>query len=140
MTYSRQALCSASDMFRRLCLAGLFVLSLSPAAPPAAQMVFHRLIVRVGANKSNNWSGYNQGTVEKGGKMFNRVSGTWGVPIVGFNNSMTNGQLAGLIAAEEIQLVDTNGAALAIPSAPDPDGDAFNVCAFATSCPTPAGP
>jgi hypothetical protein len=265
---------------RRLCLVGLFVLSLSPAAPPATQLVFHRPIVKVGANKSNNWSGYNQGTVEKGGKMFTRVSGTWVVPTatqhvrgeaefsatwvgigggcvdaactvtdatliqagtsqdvdtagaasysawwelipapsvtisnvsvsagnvifvdineglpgvwtitvqnqstgqtfaqttpyssthataewieetpvvisssgavsvgpmpslstVGFTNSMTNGQLAGLTAAEEIQLVDTNGAALATPSGPDPDGDAFNVCTFAQSCPTPPGP
>ena len=59
---------------------------------------------------------------------------------VGFNTSMTNGQLAGLTVSEQMQLVDTNGAALASPSAPDPDGDAFNVCTFATTCPTPAGP
>jgi hypothetical protein len=37
-------------------------------------------IVRVGANQSNNWSGYNQGALEKGVKMFTSVSGTWTVP------------------------------------------------------------
>jgi hypothetical protein len=31
-------------------------------------------------NQSNNWSGYNQGTLEKGGAQFHRVSGTWTVP------------------------------------------------------------
>ena len=47
---------------------------------PTATAVFHRPIVRVGANQSNNWSGYNQGTLEKGGAQFHRVSGTWTVP------------------------------------------------------------
>jgi peptidase A4-like protein len=42
--------------------------------------MFHRPIVRVGANQSNNWSGYNQGTLEKGGVQFHRVSSTWVVP------------------------------------------------------------
>lgn len=37
-------------------------------------------IVSVGANKSNNWSGYNQGTLEQGGKLFHSVSGSWVVP------------------------------------------------------------
>jgi hypothetical protein len=270
-------------MFGRLCFASLLFVSLSvspAAAPPATQMVFHRPIVKVGANKSNNRSGYNQGTLEKGGVQFHHVSGTWVVPTatqhvrgeaefsatwvgigggcvdanctvtdatliqagtsqdvdttgsasysawweiipapsvtisnfavsagnvifvdinegvpgvwtitvqnqstgqtfvqttpysstyataewieetpvvisnsgavsvgpmpslsrVGFNNSMTNGHLAGLTAGEAIQLVDANGAVLATPSAPDPDGDAFNVCTFATTCPAPAGP
>ena len=48
---------------------------------PAPQLaVFHRPIVRVGANQSNNWSGYNQGTLEKGNVQFHRVSSTWVVP------------------------------------------------------------
>ena len=37
-------------------------------------------IVSVGANKSNNWSGYNQGALEQGGKTFHSVSGNWTVP------------------------------------------------------------
>jgi hypothetical protein len=31
-------------------------------------------------NQSNNWYGYNQGTLEKGNKLFNSVSGDWIVP------------------------------------------------------------
>ncbi|HWC38013.1 MAG TPA: G1 family glutamic endopeptidase [Acidimicrobiales bacterium] len=46
------------------------------SAPP----VFHRPIVSIGANKSNNWSGYNQGTLEQGGKTFHQASADWVVP------------------------------------------------------------
>jgi hypothetical protein len=68
-------------LFRRLCSVGLLVLSVSPATPVASRVVtFHRPIVKVGANQSNNWSGYNQGTLEKGGVQFHSVSGTWVVP------------------------------------------------------------
>jgi len=48
------------------------------AARGAAE--FHRPIVVVGANQSNNWSGYNQGTLEQGGEMFNAITGSWIVP------------------------------------------------------------
>jgi len=263
----------------RLCSLGLLVACVSPAATPSSAVaVFHRPIVRVGANQSNNWSGYNQGTLEKGGAQFHRVSGTWVVPAatqnapgeaeysaswvgigggcvdanctvtdatliqagtsqdvdasgaasysawweiipepstpianfavsagnvvfvdiaettpgvwsitvknqttgqtfntttpypstyataewieetpvvidnsgkvtvgpmprlstVGFDQSLTNGRPAGLTAAEEIRLVDSKGTALATPSAPDPDSDAFNVCTFVTPCAAPA--
>jgi Peptidase A4 family len=247
------------------------------SAPTAA--VFHRPIVTVGANKSNNWSGYNQGTLEKGGAQFTSVDGTWTVPTasqrkakeaefsaswvgigggcvdanctvtdatliqagtsqdidasgaasysawweiipapstpianftvapgnvihvsikettpavwdisvqnqttgqtftqtipytsthataewieetpvvidnsgavsvgplpnlstVNFDLSQTNGKPAGLVASEQIQLIDSNGVPLATPSAPDPDTDGFNVCAFANSCGAPSG-
>ena len=40
----------------------------------------HGTIIRVGANQSNNWSGYNQGALEQGGKTFSSISGTWTVP------------------------------------------------------------
>jgi hypothetical protein len=46
----------------------------------ATPATFHRPIVSIGANKSNNWSGYNQGTLEQGGKMFHQVSADWVVP------------------------------------------------------------
>jgi hypothetical protein len=62
----------------RLLCSLAFVLCTSTPAPQAA--FFHRPIVRVGANQSNNWSGYKQGTLEKGGVEFHRVSGTWVVP------------------------------------------------------------
>ena len=31
-------------------------------------------------NQSSNWFGYNQGTVEQGGKLFNSIAGEWTVP------------------------------------------------------------
>jgi hypothetical protein len=34
----------------------------------------------VNASQSNNWSGYNQGTIERGSTLFNSVGGTWVVP------------------------------------------------------------
>ena len=53
----------------------------SPAASPAsAAALYHRPVVVVGANQSNNWSGYNQGTLEQGGRSFHQISGTWVVP------------------------------------------------------------
>jgi hypothetical protein len=55
-------------------------ITMGAQAGASAPLVFHRPIVVVGANQSNNWSGYNQGTVEQGGKLFNSVSGTWTVP------------------------------------------------------------
>jgi hypothetical protein len=240
--------------------------------------MFHRPIVTVSANKSNNWSGYNQGLLEKGGTQFHSADGTWVVPTVSqhkageaeysaswvgigggcvdasctvtdatliqagtsqdvdatghanysawweiipepstpianfavragdtihvaiaestpgvwsisvqnkttgqtfnqttpytsthasiewieetpvvidnsgnvtvgplpnlstvnFDLSLANGAAAGLSASEEIQLIDTNGAPLATPSAPDADGDGFNVCSYASSCGVPA--
>ena len=42
-----------------------------------------------------------------------------------------------LVAAEAIQLVDSNGKPLATPSAPTSAGDAFNICAYSSSCATP---
>src|SRR5439155_23721914 len=40
----------------------------------------HRPLIAVGANQSSNWSGYNQGTIEKGNTLFHQVSGDWTVP------------------------------------------------------------
>jgi Peptidase A4 family len=36
--------------------------------------------VRANANQSNNWFGYNQGSLEQGGKLFSSISGNWTVP------------------------------------------------------------
>ncbi|HWC40258.1 MAG TPA: G1 family glutamic endopeptidase [Acidimicrobiales bacterium] len=57
----------------------------APAGPASAAGAsspakYHRLVIPFGANKSTNWSGYNQGTVEQGSKLFNQISGTWTVP------------------------------------------------------------
>ncbi len=36
--------------------------------------------LRANSNQSSNWFGYNQGTLEQGGKLFNSISGDWTVP------------------------------------------------------------
>jgi hypothetical protein len=36
--------------------------------------------VRANMTQSNNWMGYNQGTLEQGGKLFNSITGQWTVP------------------------------------------------------------
>ncbi len=36
--------------------------------------------VRASASKSSNWFGYNQGTVEQGGRRFHSIAGSWRVP------------------------------------------------------------
>src|SRR5216684_3993692 len=72
---------SMTGLVLRLLSAGILLCSMSPAAPAASRIAtFHRPIVRVGANQSSNWSGYNQGTLEQGGKQFHSVGGTWVVP------------------------------------------------------------
>src|SRR5947208_5395475 len=70
-------------MMRRLRLVGLIPLlgllvSVQPAGS-ATTAIFHRPIVSVAANQSNNWSGYNQGSIEKG-TLFNHVTSDWTVP------------------------------------------------------------
>jgi hypothetical protein len=55
-------------------------LSAQPARAVTTTTFFHRPILSVGANKSNNWSGYNQGFLEQGGRSFTSVSGDWIVP------------------------------------------------------------
>jgi hypothetical protein len=61
-------------------LVGAAALLPATSATSSATATFHRPIVRVGANKSTNWGGYNQGTLEQGGKQFHKISGTWRVP------------------------------------------------------------
>jgi len=56
---------------------------------------------------------------------------------VGFTNAKVNGTGAGLVAADEMQLTDTNGNIIATPSAPNSTGNAFNDCTWATSCAAP---
>src|SRR5689334_18869014 len=51
------------------------------AAPAAAKLTSHGQVLRpFNANQSNNWFGYNQGTLEKGNKLFHSISGDWTVP------------------------------------------------------------
>ncbi len=273
-------------MVRRIAIVAALALAVAPGCaragdtPPRATTVLsHRPIVVVGTNESANWGGYNQGTIEKGGKVFSSVSGTWNVPTatphkngeaeysstwigigggcvdascnvgdstliqagteqdvtksgtavysawyelipapsitipsvpvkagdkitatiselapgsevwtitlknvttgksfsttvpyssthataewieetpvvvssnggvtigplpklskVTFDKATVNGANAGLVAAEEIRLVDLKGAVLVTPSAPDPQKDGFNVCTYSTTCAAP---
>jgi hypothetical protein len=55
-----------------------------------------------------------------------------------FDLATTNGQPANLKSSEEIQLIDQNGNVIGAPSAPDPDADGFNVCAWAGTCSAPS--
>ena len=70
-------------MRRRLAMAafGLTVaLGSISCGVQAATTATHGTIAAVNANQSNNWSGYNQGTLERGPTLFNSVGGTWTVP------------------------------------------------------------
>jgi len=74
---------STSYVLRVLALAVLALAAFGGASAGVrhASLMHHgRPIVSVGANQSNNWSGYNQGALEQGGKLFTSVAGTWTVP------------------------------------------------------------
>lgn len=55
-----------------------------------------------------------------------------------FDLATTNGASANLKPSEEIQLIDSSGNVIGTPSSPDPDGDGFNVCAWAGTCTAPS--
>ena len=61
------------------CLA-LMILPAQASARHGAVAEFHPPIAVVNASQSTNWSGYNQGTLEKSDTLFHSVSGTWTVP------------------------------------------------------------
>ena len=66
-----------------LAIAGLLAASAGALATPGtapAALMYHRPIVAVDANQSNNWSGYNQGSLEDGNETYTSISGTWVVP------------------------------------------------------------
>jgi hypothetical protein len=74
-----------------VCCAALCAAAASPAAaaPLSHGQTLHLAKPRlhVHANQSNNWFGYNQGTLEQGGKLFNSISGDWTVPTVSQHGS-----------------------------------------------------
>jgi peptidase A4-like protein len=75
---------------RALVIAGVgFALCAGLAAQAAALPRAHGDVVHivkpglgVNANQSNNWFGYNQGTLEQGTKQFHSITGDWTVPTV----------------------------------------------------------
>jgi hypothetical protein len=50
----------------------------SATTTPAAHG--QRLHIKANTNQSSNWFGYNQGSLELGGKLFNAITGDWTVP------------------------------------------------------------
>src|SRR3954454_23020001 len=63
--------------------AALLALAGSAQAAPLSshgQLLHLAKGAHVNTNQSNNWFGYNQGTLEKGNKLFNSISGDWTVP------------------------------------------------------------
>ena len=52
------------------------------SAAPAPTAHGQLLKIRAQTNQSSNWFGYNQGSVELGGKLFNAITGDWTVPAV----------------------------------------------------------
>src|SRR5256885_524322 len=67
--------------FLRGSAAVVAVLAVS-AAPASAKLRSHGdlLKLRANTNQSSNWFGYNQGSLELGGKLFHSISGDWTVP------------------------------------------------------------
>lgn len=57
---------------------------LATGAGAAANLQSHGQLVHVRANtnQSSNWFGYNQGSLAKGGTLFNAIAGDWTVPTV----------------------------------------------------------
>jgi hypothetical protein len=55
-----------------------------------------------------------------------------------FDLGTVNGAPAALKSSEQIQLVNSSGGVIGDPSAPDPDLDGFNACAWASSCGAPS--
>jgi Peptidase A4 family len=61
--------------------AGMLALGAANAtAKPLAHGDFVHVTRHLNANQSNNWFGYNQGTLEQGSKLFNSITGDWIVP------------------------------------------------------------
>jgi hypothetical protein len=54
--------------------------AVAAAAPLAHGHLVHVVKPRLNTNQSTNWFGYNQGTLEQGGKQFNSITGNWTVP------------------------------------------------------------
>jgi hypothetical protein len=70
-------------------LCAVLALAASAGAAPATGAHGQLLNIRANTNESSNWFGYNQGTLEKGGTLFNSITGDWTVPTA---SSHTRGQ------------------------------------------------
>jgi hypothetical protein len=54
-----------------------------------------------------------------------------------FDMAAANGAPVKLSPSEQMQLIDSGGHVIGAPSAPDPEADGFNVCAWASTCLAP---
>jgi hypothetical protein len=54
--------------------------SASPFDPSGALRLVHPAHAQLNTNQSSNWFGYNAGTLERGGQLFNSVTSDWTVP------------------------------------------------------------
>ncbi len=66
-------------------LAMLALAALASTASASTSLQAHGQLLKLSplhanTNQSNNWFGYNQGTLEQGDKLFNSISGQWTVP------------------------------------------------------------
>src|ERR1700752_412590 len=64
-------------------LAGCAVATASASAALSSHGQLLRLAphgLKLNANSSSNWFGYNQGTLAQGSKLFNSITGDWTVP------------------------------------------------------------
>ena len=57
--------------------------------------------------------------------------------VVRFDFARANGVSPGFVASERIELVDLDLRPIASPSLPDAQGDGFNDCTYAATCPAP---
>jgi hypothetical protein len=71
-----------------LVCAAMAACALAATSASAAPLTSHGQLLKIGprlrsnTNTSGNWFGYNQGTLEQGGKLFNSIGGQWTVPTV----------------------------------------------------------
>jgi len=56
---------------------------------------------------------------------------------VRFDHARVNGASAAFVASERMDLVDFDLTLIATPSLPDHQGDGFNDCTYAATCPAP---
>ena len=72
--------------WRLLTLLSTSLAACAIAAPSASALTGHGQLLhlapglRANTNSSSNWFGYNQGSLEQGGKLFNSITGQWTVP------------------------------------------------------------
>ena len=59
------------------------------ASPVTGQLLHLAPHLSSNTNTSSNWFGYQQGSVEQGGKLFNSISGNWTVPTATQHNAGT---------------------------------------------------